>query len=110
MCERLGIIIFSTKKYDFVIVHPDMRAEIVDTSVVNPNVRNYPEAAENAGAAAEKRRQEKVESYKRWSLHGSTTLVVGSFEAFGRWEPTLLEHYKRFVKSAFRDKKNRQYV
>ena len=95
---------------DFVIVHPDMRAEIVDTSVVNPNVRNYPEAAENAGAAAEKRRQEKVESYKRWLLHGSTTLVVGSFEAFGRWEPTLLEHYKRFVKSAFPDKKNRQYV
>ena len=64
------------------IAHPDMWAEIVDTSVVYPNVRSYPEAAENAGAAAEKRRQEKVESYKRWSLHGSTSLVVGSFEAF----------------------------
>ena len=25
-------------------------------------------------------------------------------------ENTLLEHYKRFVKSAFPDKKNRQYV
>ena len=46
----------------------------------------------------------------RWALHGSTTLIVGSFEAFGRWEPTLFEHYKRFVKSAFPDKKNRQYV
>ena len=39
---------------DFVIVHPDGRAEIVDTSVVNPNVRSYPEAAEKAGIAAEK--------------------------------------------------------
>ena len=29
---------------------------------------------------------------------------------FESWEPTLLEHYKRFVKSAFPDKKNRQYV
>ena len=44
---------------------------------------------------------------KHWALHQGTSLVVASFEAGGRWHPEFLSHFKRFVKSAYPDDKER---
>lgn len=76
--------------------------------IIYPSIKRFRKAVSVAGTAAERARVGKVKFYdKHWALHQGTSLVVASFEAGGRWHPGFLSHFKRFVKSAYPDDKER---
>ena len=96
------------KRADFSLRLAGGRVELVDTTIIHAGVNRFKTAASVAGTAAERARVAKVKFYdKHWALHQGTSLVVASFEAGGRWHPEFLSHFKRFVKSAYPDDKER---
>ena len=96
------------KRADFSLRHAGGLVELVDTTIIYAGVTRFKAAVSVAGTAAERARVGKVKFYdKHWALHQGTSLVVASFEAGGRWHPEFLSHFKRFVKSAYPDDKER---